>query len=74
MKKKQEKRIMLRKFLINFFNLDINYKGEISYECIDNWDSISHIELMSQLEKKFKIKTKKISFDLISEKEIFKLL
>ena len=70
MNKKQE----LRKFLINFFKLKKNFKGSISVESIENWDSLSHLELIIALEKKFKVKVKKISHELTSEDKISKLI
>ena len=41
---------MLRKFLINFFNLDINYKEKF-HTNVSIIGTRFHIELMSELEK-----------------------
>ena len=56
--------------MIAFFGLKKNYSGIITVDTIENWDSISHFNLMIELEKKFKIKTKNIQSDLVSEKKI----
>ena len=74
MKIKIDKKKELRKFLISFFKLKKNFKGSISLEEIENWDSISHFELMIELEKRFKINTKNKTQDLISEKKILEKL
>lgn len=70
LKEKDKKKRELRQFLIAFFGLKKNYSGIITVDTIENWDSISHFNLMIELEKKFKIKTKNIQSDLVSEKKI----
>ena len=55
MKIKIDKKRELRKFLIRFFKLKKNFKGSIALEEIENWDSISHFELMIELEKDLKL-------------------
>jgi acyl carrier protein len=72
MKDKSKKKI-LRNFLINFFDIDKNFKGEIKYETIDKWDSISHLDLIFELEKKFKKKLRKY-YELTSESRILKVI
>ena len=53
------KRKNLRNFLINFFKLKKNFQGEISVSNINEWDSISHLDLILELERKFKKNLKK---------------
>ena len=71
MRKKNKKEI-LRNFLIKFFKLRKNFNDEISFENINDWDSISHIDLVIELEKKFKKNLKKKSHLLSSESKILK--
>jgi acyl carrier protein len=71
---KKNKKKILKKFLINFFNLEKNYKKKIEFETIDRWDSISHLDLIISLEKKFKLKLKKNINELTSEDKILKKL
>jgi|LakMenEpi03Aug12_release.lakeMendotaPanAssembly.Ray.scaffolds.fasta_scaffold4404063_2 acyl carrier protein len=71
---KKNKKKILKNFLINFFNLEKNYKKKIEFETIDRWDSISHLDLIISLEKKFKLKLKKNINELTSEDKILKKL
>jgi len=71
MREKNKKEI-LRNFLIKFFKLKKNFNDEISFENINDWDSISHIDLVIELEKKFKKNLKKKSHLLSSESKILK--
>ena len=71
MREKNKKEI-LRNFLIKFFKLKKNFNDEISFENINDCDSISHIDLVIELEKKFKKNLKKKSHLLSSESKILK--
>lgn len=68
------KRKNLRNFLINFFKLKKNFQGEISVSNINEWDSISHMDLILELEKKFKKNLKKKSHLLTSESKIYNFI
>ena len=71
MKEKNKKKI-LRDFLLKFFKKNKDFIGEMSFETIDQWDSISHIDLVIQLEKKFKKNLRKKYHLLSSESKILK--
>ena len=62
----------LRILLIKFFKK----RGKIfSMEKIDNWDSLNHLRLVSEIEKKFQIKISSLEASKITdESKIVKLL
>lgn len=67
---------IIKQIFKKIFKIDINkISTKSSSKTISNWDSISHLNLIIEVEKKFKIKIKPDeAFKLDSYEAIFKYL
>jgi acyl carrier protein len=48
----------IRKIINKIFDIKKNNVNNLSFNNVDAWDSISHLDLISKIEKEFKIKIK----------------
>lgn len=46
----------LDEFLCNFFKIEKKNLNKINYSKSDFWDSLSHMNLIGEIEKKYKVK------------------
>lgn len=46
----------LEEFLCSFFKIEKKQLNKISYNKSEFWDSLSHMNLISEIEKKYKVK------------------
>lgn len=46
----------LDEFLCNFFKIEKKNLSKINYNKSDFWDSLSHMNLIGEIEKKYKVK------------------
>ena len=46
----------LDEFLCNFFKIEKKNLSKINYSKSDFWDSLSHMNLIGEIEKKYKVK------------------
>ena len=46
----------LDEFLCNFFKIEKKNLNKINYNKSDFWDSLSHMNLIGEIEKKYKVK------------------
>jgi acyl carrier protein len=53
---KEIKLKVLDKFLCNFFKIKKKHLSKINYNKSDFWDSLSHMNLIGEIEKRYKVK------------------
>lgn len=53
---KEIKLKVLDEFLCNFFKIEKKHLSKINYNKSDFWDSLSHMNLIGEIEKKYKVK------------------
>jgi acyl carrier protein len=77
MKSKKDKDInkILSQIFKKIFKLKRVNSNKLNYESVPNWDSLAHMQLVSQIEKKFRININEIDISTItSYNKIIKLL
>ena len=63
----------LKNLLISHFKLRGNISQNLNSDNIENWDSVNHLSLISEIEKIFKVKLNaETAYSLLDEKKILK--